>query len=118
MIVSVPFSVTTTISAVLVGAGDSDNISQANANANAPPPGFATLQAGNNTILVPPSTYTCTLVFLKPPSGSVNVKTVKGVSGDTGLANWTSQPLVIPVTAGGSFVITSTGVESVECVWG
>jgi hypothetical protein len=105
-----------------VGAiGGSDSIYNsmaAPANTNAPPPTAAALQAGNNTILIPASPYVVTVAFMRPPSNSVNVKTLKGISGDTGLSSWTNQPVVIPCTAGESIVIGSVGSETIEINFG
>lgn len=77
-------------------------------NPNAPPPSSAVLAAGVNTITVPAG-FTVARAMLLPPQGSVNAKTLKGVTGDTGFPGWTGGSMTIPVTAGGSFVILSTG---------
>ena len=85
------------------------------ANANAPPPTSVSLSAGNNTVTVP-SGFTVNVVKVFPPSGSSNTKTYKGVTGDTGFVG-TSQVVTLPVTAGGTFVINSTGGEVVDLVY-
>ena len=81
-------------------------------NSNAPPPNAATLQPGTNTIVVPTG-FTVSVAFIRPPSTSTNVKAV-----GTGSGAWTSAPLVVPVTAGGTLVITSTSSETVEIDFG
>jgi hypothetical protein len=82
---------------------------------NAAQEGSAQLSAGNNTILVP-SGFTVQGVWVFAPTGSTNVKTFKGIAGDTGLSStWGG---VFGVTAGGSFVIQSTtSGETVTLIW-
>ena len=81
-------------------------------NANAPPPQSYTLNPGINTLVVP-SGFTINVVQLIP-LGSGNVKTLKGVSGDTGFTGWTNNCITIPVAAGGTFVVVSTGSETLD----
>ena len=88
------------------------------ANTNAPPPGAAQLTAGANTVLVP-SGYTVVGCVIFPPAASVNSKTLKGVTGDTGITGWSNSPLIVPATAGGTFVIQNVGgaVETCSLLW-
>lgn len=87
-------------------------------NTNAPEPGGASLVGGNNTIQVPAG-RTVTGVLIIPAPATANAKTLKGVNGDTGLggAAWTTQAVIAPVVAGGTFVIVSAGNEEVVLVW-
>lgn len=88
------------------------------ANANAAPPAFATLLAGNNTIVAPSvaSGFTVTGFAIIPVTpGSTNAKTLKGITGDTGV------PFTVFVAAGAvagsNFVVLSTAPESVQIIW-
>ena len=91
---------------------------QSSANTNAPPPGFYNLTATTVSLVMPPSTAgTTTGVLLLPPPVSSNAKTVKGASGDTGLANWTNQAIVIPATAGETIYVLSAGVETLQAAF-
>jgi hypothetical protein len=47
------------------------------------------------------------------------VKTYKGVAGDTGVATDPASPVVFKFTAAqiASFVITTTGIETIELIW-
>ncbi len=89
---------------------------QQTTNTNAPPPGAAALQAGANTITVPAG-FTVNSAKLYPPPSSANNKTIKGISGDTGLSNWTSDWVKVPVSGMASFVINSAGSEEIKIVW-
>ena len=85
-------------------------------NTNAPPPQAYTLQAGFNALVIP-SGYTVSRVQLMPPSGSTNAKTVKGVTGDTGLAGWTAGSVTLPAVAGSTVGVLSAGIETLTAAF-
>jgi hypothetical protein len=87
-------------------------------NITAAPPTYFALVAGANTIPCPSiaSGYAVNGVQITPVNGgSTNAKLLKGISGDTGVPFTTIA--VCGATAGGSFVINSTGAESIQLVW-
>lgn len=53
--------------------------------------------------------------FIRPPTGSTNVKTLKGVTGDTGIGatgvGWTSQGTLLPMGNNQAWGILSTADE-------
>lgn len=89
-------------------------------NANAPPPNAAQLLANtNNQIMVPGAPFTVNFAWIRSPPGSTNLKTVKGISGDTGMTQSAgTTPMCLPVTAGTPFYIYSPAAETVEIVYG
>jgi hypothetical protein len=91
---------------------------QSATNTSAPPPATLTTANGSVTLTVPNiSGYTVTGIMMLAPPGSVNSKTVKGVSGDTGLPNWTVGFVAFPVIAGQSIVVTSTAIEPLQVAY-
>ena len=76
-------------------------------NTNAPPPTSLVTTGAFQTVAVP-SGYTVSRAQIMAPAGSTNAKTLKGITGDTGLPGWTGGSVTIPVVAGSSFGITST----------
>lgn len=60
-----------------------------------------------------PPTGTSFVVII-PPSGSTLAKTLKGVTGDTGVPLSTSQPSIIALAGVSVFGILATGVETLE----
>jgi hypothetical protein len=73
------------------------------------------LSAGFNAIPVPPGAVAMLLI---PPVGSVNAKTLKGVTGDTGFAMNPAALGIYPFVVGATTVgITSAGVETVQIGW-
>ena len=79
-------------------------------------PGSFTLAAGFNSIAVP---ATATGVWIVPPPGSANGKTLKGVTGDTGLAFGPATPIMLSFTAAliATIGITSVGIETLSLFW-
>lgn len=73
------------------------------------------LASGANTITPPLNAMFCVLV---PPPGSSVVKTLKGITGDTGFVLNSGAPtmLSMPLSAG-PFVINCGGIETVEIYW-
>lgn len=79
-------------------------------------PDFVTLASGANTITVPSTSYTHVLIL--PPSGNVQTLTLKGVSGDTGVALSVTKPVLLSLASVASFVITAGGtVTGVQVIW-
>lgn len=64
-----------------------------------------TLASGANTITVPTGS---TMVIIVPPTTNTQTMTLKGVTGDTGIALDVAKPFVLSLAAGvASFVITA-----------
>lgn len=86
---------------------------QSSNNTSAPPPTTFTCAASSTTTFTVPSAagYTVTGIAILPPPGSVNSKTLKGASGDTGFIGWTQGIVVLPVAVGQSIYITSVAAE-------
>jgi hypothetical protein len=79
-------------------------------------PGSVTLAAGFNTVSVP---ATATAVLIVPPPTSTNVKTLKGITGDTGVLLGVATPTFLSFTAAqfASFGITSVAAETLTLIW-
>lgn len=72
------------------------------------------LTAGANT-LTPPSWALRALIV--PASSSTNAKTLKGVSGDTGIPLAVAETSKIALASAASFVVNSTGTEVITVYW-
>lgn len=72
------------------------------------------LTAGANT-LTPPSWALRAIIV--PASSSTNAKTLKGVSGDTGIPLAVAEATKIALASASSFVINSTGSENITVYW-
>lgn len=89
-------------------------------NANAPSGGTEpqTLTSGNNTIAVPTNARG---FIYAPPVGSVVAKTLKGVSGDTGLSMGRAQPFIYlfdeTVAPPANIVINAASGETGDLLW-
>lgn len=117
MAINATRTVEVTLTGQGLGAGAAPFLrAQSIVNNNAPPPATWSLSAGNNSFVVPAG-FTVNQVDLEPPSGSANVKTIKGVNGDTGIANWTAQEITLPTAAGATIVINSVGSEALIAVF-
>src|SRR5271165_1777164 len=94
-------TVTTTVAVTLSGDGfaGAPFYTAAIVNTGGAPPGSFVLTVGFNTIPVPAAALGVTIV---PPVGSVNVKTLKGVTGDTGFQLAQSGSTLLPFTAAGA----------------
>lgn len=103
----------------ITGQGDVFQLSAELTNTSAAPTGGLALQAGNVTVQAPAAATGCVVngIALKAPANSTNVKTIKGIAGDTGVGPWTAGPVVIPCAAGATFVIVSTSPELIEGAW-
>jgi hypothetical protein len=107
-------------SAVVV-TGDGLTLNQAvsgSTNVAAPPPGTVTLSNGFTAITVP-SGFTINGVMIVPPSGSTVTKTLKGITGDTGVgpSTWTSGVAMLPVSSSSVFGIAANAAEVCQLVW-
>lgn len=79
-------------------------------------PDFVNLAGGANTITVPSTSYTHVLIL--PPSGNVQTITLKGVSGDTGIAQSVTKPVLLSLSSVSTFVLTAGGsITGVILVW-
>lgn len=91
-----------------------------NAAANADSPGQIenkALSSGANTI-TPPSGVTPKAVTLVPPSGNTVLITLKGVSGDTGVALHKTDPTTIALDSpSNTFVLNAASTVSVRLIW-
>jgi hypothetical protein len=96
------------------GQGNDVESAVMSGNSNAAPPLQAVLQPGNNTIVLPSSTYTINALFMRPPSTSTNAKTVKAATGDSNTGAWTSQFAVVPVAGLSTIVVYSTSTEAID----
>lgn len=74
------------------------------------------LSNGVTTLTVP--TGALFLVII-PPTGSIITKTLKGVSGDTGipLAPAGTSLLALPASPPATLVLTANGIETVDVYW-
>ena len=102
----------------ILGDGLNSNNSFASA-ANASSPAqdqFLTLALGSNTVTVPSSAVSCTIV---PPAGNTNSITLKGVTGDTGIRIHNTDPTSLAIHSSVSaFVLTAaTTTTGVRLHW-
>lgn len=115
-------AVTATRSITVVYSGDTVGTQTHDAASNAVSPGaveLKTLASGANTITVPTGGSTPTGVTIIPPAGNTVVLTLKGVSGDTGIALHLTDPtsLALP-TSVTSFVLNASATcTGVRFVW-
>ena len=73
------------------------------------------LASGANTLTPPTGALYCVLI---PPAASVVTKTVKGVTGDTGLpVSMTNATLLSLVAIPAAFVLTTNAIETIEVYW-
>jgi hypothetical protein len=112
-------TVTTTITSTVVGdgfGGIGPLYNSSVVNATGLPPSSVTLAAGFNSIPVP---ATALGVLIVPPAGSTNGKTLKGITGDTGVAVAPAGTLALVWTAGqvATFGITSVAIETLTLIW-
>lgn len=86
------------------------------ANSSGTVPTSVALTTGANTITVPAAAVG---IMIVPPPASSNAKTLKGVSGDTGIALAPAGVVSLPFTAGAvsSIVINSAGSETIAVFW-
>ena len=68
-----------------------------------------TLSSGANTITVPTGGSTVVCATIVPPSGNTQTITLKGVTGDTGVAIHKTDPSSVALDSVTSFVLTAGG---------
>jgi len=115
-------AVTASRQTVIVFTGDVTATETINAANNANSPGeieIRTLALGANTITVPTSGTVPTAVTLIPPVGNVNLITLKGVTGDTGVGLHLTDPTTIALGAAvTTFVLNAAAtVTGIRLVW-
>lgn len=78
-----------------------------------------TLSSGANTITVPTGGTTPVAVTIIPPSGNTQTLTLKGISGDTGIALHLTQPCSISLANSvTTFVLTAGGtITGLQLIW-
>lgn len=101
--------------------GDVTGTETVSAAANAASPGsitIHTLTSGANTITVPVGA-TCTAATIVPPSGNLQTLTLKGVTGDTGVALHLTDPSTIALASTTlTFCLTAGGtVTALRIYW-
>lgn len=105
-------STSATRTITLVFSGDVTGTETISAATNAASPGqleIKTLSSGANTITVPTGGSTPTAVTIVPPTGNVVTMTLKGVTGDTGVALHLTDPTNIALASSvTTFVITTS----------
>ena len=78
-----------------------------------------TLAPGANTISLPTGGSTVVSATIVPPTGNTQTITLKGVTGDTGVALHKTDPTVIALDAGvTNFVLTAGGtITGLRIIW-
>lgn len=72
------------------------------------------LSTGANT-LTPPTG--CAFALLVPPTTSAIAKTLKGITGDTGVPLAPAQPTMLSLATAAAFVITASAGETIKVIW-
>ncbi len=83
-------------------------------------PVITTLSIGNNTISPPVvSGIIVTGLTIIPPAGNVNIITMKGVAGDSGIPLHVTDPTSLALDAGFSSLVLSVGIAvvGVRLIW-
>lgn len=80
---------------------------------------IVTLASGANTITIPAGGSTPKAVTIIPPSGNTTLITLKGISGDTGVALHHTDPTSIAIDSTvATFVLNAAaGITGVRLVW-
>jgi hypothetical protein len=113
-------SKTATLNFTLTVIGDGENGSYVSPPiTNTVTPGGAEsiveLQVGFNVVTVPPGALMAVIV---PASSSANTKTMKGLTGDTGVLISPNLPTLLALPANtASFGLTSAGAEALTIYW-
>lgn len=90
---------------------------QFNAVENLDAPGavdVVALTTGANTITPPTGATGCTIV---PNPTNAEALTLKGITGDTGIALALTSPTSLGLAGTGTFVITAAGATTVRLIW-
>lgn len=84
---------------------------------NSTSPGVNEIQAlvsGANTVTAPTGAVGVTII---PPAGNTVTLTLKGVTGDTGIALAVASPTSLGISGVSTFVITTNGPVTVRLIW-
>lgn len=106
----------------VVFSGDVQASNTFSAANNAASPGqiqVVSLASGANTITPPSGGTTPRAVTIIPPSGNVNLITLKGIAGDTGVALHKTDPTTIALDSPtATFVLNAAAlIDGVRLVW-
>lgn len=115
-------SVASTRTTTIVFSGDTVGTQTVAAASNAASPGqveLKTLASGANTITAPTGGSTPTACTILPPSGNTQTITLKGVTGDTGVALHLTDPTTIALASSvTTFVLTAGGtITGIRLYW-
>jgi len=108
---------------IITWDGDVSATNTLEAAANAASPASVEVKAlasGANTITVPSSTgVTVTSVTIVPPTGNTTSITLKGVTGDTGIALHLTDPTTIAIASSVTSFVLTTGaaIQAVRLFW-
>ena len=106
----------------IVFSGDLDETRDIPAANNGSSPAeeiVTTLLSGANTITAPASGTTPTALTIIPPVGNTQTITLKGVTGDTGVALHPTDPTVIALAATFTTLVLTAGggIAGVRLIW-
>jgi hypothetical protein len=115
-------AVTANRSVTVTLTGDVDYNQTFSAVENADSPGqidIVTLASGANTITPPSGGTTPVAVTIIPPAGNTQTITLKGITGDTGIALSKTDPTTIGLgSSSATFVLTAgADIEGVRLIW-
>lgn len=115
-------SVASTRSQSIVYTGDVTGTETVSAATNSASPGqveIKTLSSGANTITAPTGGSTPTCCTVLPPTGNTQTITLKGVTGDTGVALHLTDPTSIALASSvTTFVLTAGGtITGIRLYW-
>ena len=114
-------AITATRSINVVYSGDVVANNTFSAGSNGASPGQiqkVRLAIGANTITVPGAGTTPVSVTIIPPTGNVNLLTLKGIAGDTGVALHKTDPTSVGLDSTvATFVINAAAQTDVTLVW-
>jgi len=107
---------------IILFTGDVAATLEYDAAINAASPGqidIVTLTSGANTVTPPTGGTTPLAVTIVPPSGNTALITLKGISGDTGIALHKTDPCTISLNSTTStFVLTAASqIAGVRLIW-
>ncbi len=109
-------------SSTITFTGDVTGTETSTAATNTASPGtieIKTLSSGANTITVPTGGTTPTAVTIVPPAGNTVTLTIKGVTGDTGVALHLTDPTTIALASSVTTfcLTTSNTLTGIRFIW-
>lgn len=110
-------SITANVTININFSGDITYTQDFDADANIASPGSSittNLASGANTITVPTG---ATGVLIVPPASNAVTLTLKGVTGDTGIAVGLISPIFLSLNSVSTFVITAGSAVTVRLIW-